>query len=154
MELPLATPEASAVHISAERYYAIPEMEIYKTYPPRMLGKTDAEYRVWLREQEPRRIRVEGLASKEDWIRAGEAVFDWPSTFTGEPPPGVSLRVAIRTKGKIEFGGLNCSSCHTRRLEDGREIRGAQMNLAARWKTAPPVTPPFWPVDAPTGSPI
>lgn len=142
MELPLATPEASPVHISAERYYSIPEMVVYKTYPRHMPGKTEDEYFVWLRQQEPEVIGSDAAAlpSKDAWIRAGKAVFEWPGVISGTDSAGTAARIVIRTKGKIEFGVASCSHCHSRVMDDGSEIPGAQMNLASRWKGPSPNT--------------
>lgn len=137
-ELPLATPEASPRHISAERYYAIPEQEVFQSYPLTMPGKTEEEYLAWLREQEPRRIDTAGLRTKEEWIGAGRAVFAWPGGII--PSSRGATTIVIRQKGKIEYGNLNCAGCHTRVLDDGMEIPGAQVDAARLWRDATPPT--------------
>lgn len=138
-ELPLATPEASPRHISAGRYYAIPEQEIFQSYPLTMPGKTEEEYHAWLREQEPRRIDTARLTTKQDWIDAGRAVFEWPAGGILSTRFS-SARVVIREKGKIEYGALHCAGCHTRVMDDGPEIRGGQINAARLWRSATPPT--------------
>lgn len=143
LEVLLATPEVSPRHLPAERYYAIPEYTIYKPYPRHDPGgKSDAEYFAWLREQEPVIVKAdaESLVAKPDWIAAGKAVFDWPTVFAAAESAVEANRLVIRVKGKIEFGTANCSSCHTRKMDDGTEIPGAQMNLPRAWQTARPPT--------------
>ena len=142
MELPLATPDASPVHISAERYYAIPAMTVYKTYPLAMPGKTAEEYRAWLMNREPEIVRFdsESLRTKEDWISAGRSVFEWAVRVVPEPPARLqpTLRFVIRSKGRIEYGSGNCSGCHERHLENAVIIPGAQLNLEQDWRDRPP----------------
>jgi hypothetical protein len=89
------------------------------------------------------------LNSEEDWVRAGELVFDTPNAFSGVDdfyevrnpaffqavqaklgPDGTLpyLVYVVREKGKIEVGRNGCGTCHTRVLRDGRVIKGAQGN--------------------------
>lgn len=143
LEVPLATPEASPVHISAERYYAIPEYTVYRTYPKRDPGgKSDEQYLAWLREQEPESVLADPakLRTKADWIRVGKAVFNWPGTISPAAVSSEDAVIVIRKKGQIEYGVLSCSFCHVRRMDDGSEIVGAQMNLPRAWRTAQPAT--------------
>lgn len=145
MELPLATPSASPVHISAERYYAIPPLTIYKNYPFQVPGKTQEEYFAWLREQEPEIIRFDTsvLRSKEDWIRAGKYAFETALQSRTEPIPSFpAQRIVIREKGKLEFVDPGCAGCHERHLSDGTVIRGAQENRQWFWnRRSGPVAP-------------
>ena len=144
MEVPLAHAPSSPVHISAERYYALPLITVYKTYPLTMPGKTDGEYRAWLAQQEPEIVKLDAAAlrSKEDWIAAGRAVFEAPTGFQTEVRSYLSpaTRYVIRTKGKVEFGGVGCVFCHERHLDGGTVIRGAQFNLSHQWKNRPLVS--------------
>ncbi|MDX1981522.1 MAG: hypothetical protein SFV51_14740 [Bryobacteraceae bacterium] len=142
LEVPLATPEVSPRHMPAERYYAIPEYTVYKTYPRHIPGRNDAEYFAWLREQEPVVILADlpRVRTKADWIEAGEAVFHWPSSIRQVEGAGESNRLVVRAKGKIEYGSAGCSFCHTRVLDDGTEIAGAQMNMARSWRERRPPT--------------
>ena len=100
MELPRATPGASPVHMSAERYYAIPVTTVFKTYSVTTPAAS-------LLEREPEIVRFDAgtLRTKEDWIAAGKAVFEWPENGipAGRDPLDTN-RVVIRAKGKIEYG--------------------------------------------------
>ena len=53
LEVPLANPEHSPVHVSEEQYYRIPARIIYKSYPIYRPGREPAGYQEWLRQQEP-----------------------------------------------------------------------------------------------------
>ncbi len=79
LELPLADPSASPKHIPADYYYRIPVRPIYKSYPVYAPGKEPQGYREWLTQQEPETV-FDGsrLKTREDWIEAGEVVFDAP----------------------------------------------------------------------------
>ena len=82
LELPLANSRYSPVHIGEEAYYRIPTRILYKTYPVYAPGREPAGYRDWLNTREP---EVEFDASKlkirEQWIGAGELVFNAPTSF-------------------------------------------------------------------------
>lgn len=86
IELPLADRRGSPKHISADYYYRIPIRPIYKQYPVFAPGHEPPGYLDWLRDQEPAivwdgRGHAPPLVTEEDWIRAGEIVFDAPVTF-------------------------------------------------------------------------
>jgi hypothetical protein len=88
------------------------------------------------------------LRTKDNWIRAGEAVFnDSPSPVPTGPegfqlPSGISLtvtregiiptdRYVIRNRGLIEQStGVSCAACHTRVLPDGAALIGGQIDFA------------------------
>ena len=95
---------------------------------------------------EPARLR-----SEDDWIKAGELVFDAPfgfdfvisvsdvrnpAWFEHVQPPITKAGVmpfatyVIREKGKVELGTFACAMCHTRVLPDGTIIKGAQGNFS------------------------
>ena len=143
MELPLATTSASPVHMSAARYYAIPPITVFRTYPISISAKTAEEYRAWLVEREPEVVKfdVGTLRTKEEWIAAGKAVFEWPATIipAGRNPLDTN-RVVVRAKGTIEYGSASCSSCHERHLDTGQIIPGAQLHLQRRWRSLRPST--------------
>lgn len=152
LEVPLATPSASPLHVSAEFYYRIPVMTIYKSYPVYAPAKEPPGYIDWLKQQEPEvAFDAAKLKSKEDWVKAGELVFDAPlATGTGLKPDelyvrdpawyqatgtlvsrdGVMpyLRYVLKEKGKVELGVLSCAGCHTRVIPDGSVLKGAQGN--------------------------
>jgi hypothetical protein len=160
LELPRAGLATPPVYISADLYYRIPVMPIYKSYPVYGPGRAPAGYFDWLRQQDPSIVSDSNLA--------GELVFDAPIGHDGDPvleivslamtqdpewyrQAGVPLtrdgimpfaRYVIRRKGVVEVGNLACGMCHTRVLPDGSVIKGAQGNfpfdrtLAYRARTA------------------
>lgn len=150
LEVPLADPGASARHISAADYYQIPEWKIYKGYPIYAPGKEPPGYLDWLKKQEPQIIfDASKLKTEADWIKAGEIVFHAPITFEVVTPGHKSLNplwyektgtfltkdgrypyaeYIVREKGKVEYGGVSCASCHTRVMPDGTVLKGAQGN--------------------------
>lgn len=148
VELPLATADASPVHVSEEYYYGIPVRKIYKCYPIFAPDKEPAGYMEWLKQQEPEiAFDASKLKTEEDWIRAGEIVFEAPIFYntilnfrdralyekTGMPltkeGATVFCRYVIREKGKVEVGIASCADCHTRIMPEGTIIKGAQSNV-------------------------
>jgi len=53
VHVPLATSSASPVPASAEFYYRLPEMKIFRSYPIYAPGKEPPGYSEWLKQQEP-----------------------------------------------------------------------------------------------------
>ncbi|HZS04713.1 MAG TPA: di-heme oxidoredictase family protein [Blastocatellia bacterium] len=152
LEIPLAHPAASPGYIPSDYYYKMPVRPVHRSYPVYYPGKEPAEYMDWLRKQEPQIIfDASKLKTEQDWIKAGEMVFDAPVEFvsSGLLFSGVRdtawseknhvpvtrdgvfpfMRYVIREKGKIELGILSCAMCHTRVMPDGTTIRGAQGNF-------------------------
>ena len=156
LELPLANPEYSPQHMTAEYYYQIPVREIYRTYPVYHPDHEPAGYLEKLKTLEPEVVfRPEDLKSEEDWIRAGALIFNDPilPTLGGDDEYAQSLyvrdrqwhgkvnapitkngimpfyRYTIRNKGEVQLGVLACASCHTRVLPDGTTIIGGQGNF-------------------------
>jgi hypothetical protein len=151
LEVPLADPSGSPVHVSADYYYRIPVRPIYKSYPVYAPGKEPAGYEEWLKQQEPETVfDVSKLKTEADWIKAGEVVFDEPTFYdvlvqaadvkdplwhekTGvvaaEDGSLPYFRYVVREKGKIELGTISCAMCHTRVMPDGTVIKGAQGNF-------------------------
>jgi hypothetical protein len=140
------------VQYAPEEYYnTLPDHVIYKTYPLYVREKEKPGYLDSLRQLEPEILFDEKkLRTPEDWIKAGELVFNWPVAYTpmNDKVSGVSLelfkngngkitnegiypfsRYVITEKGKIIVGSLSCASCHTRVLESGEIIPGAQGNV-------------------------
>ena len=151
LELPLASAANSPIHISEEAYYRIPERVLYKTYPIYAPGHDPQGYVEWLKTREPEiAFDSTGLKTKEQWIAAGELVFNAPTSFgpmfftpdnlrdpaffkTGGMPVARDgtvpfARWIIRKKGNVELGSMGCNTCHTRVLGDGTVIPGAQGN--------------------------
>jgi hypothetical protein len=91
LEVPLADAYASALHITADYYYKIPIRRIYRSYPLYSPGHEPAGYMKWLRGREPEVVwdydatgtplHAPPLRTREDWIRAGEIVFDAPISW-------------------------------------------------------------------------
>jgi hypothetical protein len=149
----LPPPDSSVkVEYASEQYYnSLPEHVITKTFPMYILQKENARYIDSLRQLEPE-VVFDGkkIISEEDWIKAGELVFNWPVAYTpfngnvsgidsslfkngnGKlTKDGVYLfsSYVIDQKGKLLVGSLSCASCHTRVTESGEAIAGAQGNV-------------------------
>ncbi len=151
LELPLAQAEHSLRMVSSEYYYRIPVRPVYKTYPVYARDREPSGYLESLRQKESAYVfDASKLRTEQDWIRAGELVFDSPSALespisvddvrdpeflkrTGVPisPDGTipTLRYVIRKKGTVELGSFACGMCHTRLQADGTVIKGAQGNF-------------------------
>src|SRR4051812_19658036 len=121
LELPLARAEHSLRMVSSEYYYRIPVRPVYKTYPVYARNREPSGYLDSLRQKEAAYVfDASNLRTEQDWIRAGELVFDSPSLLeipigiddvrdpeflkrTGVPvsPDGTipALRYVIRKKG-------------------------------------------------------
>ena len=151
LEVPLARPEFSAIHISEDAYYKIPERVIYKSYPVYAPGRAPAGYMEHLRTLDPA-VAFDASKNKTqaDWIAAGEIVFNAPTSFipvfftaqnlqdpeyirkAGVPVAKDGIipfaRWVIRKKGTVELGSMGCVTCHTRVMSDGSVIAGAQGN--------------------------
>ena len=148
-ELPLASPKHSPRHVPAEYYEALPVRPIYRGYPVYHPDREPEGYWRQLQEAEPEVVfDASQLETRDDWVRAGELVFDAPIGYGGpivtaeeardpdwfdriEPQltsegitPGMTW--VVREKGKVELGNLACAMCHSRVLPDGQLIRGAQ----------------------------
>jgi hypothetical protein len=159
LEVPLARPAISPVHVSADYYRRIPVRSIYKSYPVYHPDKEPQGYLETLRRMEPEVVfDPSRLRTEADWVHAGEVIFDAPIGFaspegldsqicsfpedvrdpewyrtTGMPltEGGVLpfFRYVIRKKGLVELGQLSCAACHTRVMPDGKVIKGAQGNF-------------------------
>jgi hypothetical protein len=151
VELPLAA-RIPVHHVPADYYYQIPVRPNLKTYPIYAPGKEPEGYWEWLLKQEPQpAFNTTELRTKQDWIKAGELVFESPRSFTAFDDPftdvrnpkwyeytGMPLdkngmvpfyRYVIRKKGTIEVNLDSCAECHTRILPDGTIVKGAQGNV-------------------------
>lgn len=156
LEIPLSDSASSPRHIPAEYYYRIPVRPIYKSYPVYATGREPSGYLERLTRQEPEVIfDASKLKTKQDWIKAGELVFDAPigTGRLGGTGPSTELylrdpkwrdatqapvakdgtlpfyRYVISEKGKVEIGILSCAMCHTRVMPDGSILKGAQGNF-------------------------
>ena len=152
MELPVVVSKYSSKPVPTDYYYRIPVRAIYKSYPIYAPGRMPAGYMDRLKTFEPE-VVFDGakIRSQEDWIRAGELVFQAPTSYE---VPGTALRdvldpqwysrigvrttqdgvmpylrFVIRQKGKIEVGSLSCANCHTRLMPDGTVIQAGPGNF-------------------------
>jgi len=152
LDVPVSQPGYSQKAVSPDYYYRIPVTLVYKSYPVYARGREPAGYLDTLRRLPPElAFNSARLKTKEDWIHAGEMVFDAPAAYDAEvnreelndpewyKTTGVPiaadgtipwLRYVIRSKGKVEVGNLSCGFCHTRVLEDGSVVKGAQSNFS------------------------
>jgi hypothetical protein len=151
-ELPLATPAMSPVHVPEDWYYALPVRPIYRSYPVYHPAHEPPGYLDSLRAKEPEVIfDAERLETEADWIAAGRAVFEAPVAFgdavfnverlhdpewwrSVDPPLSregtlAGLVYVVRERGSIEVGSFACATCHTRVLDDGSVVAGAQGNF-------------------------
>ncbi len=157
LEIPLSHPEYSPKHISAEFYYRMPVRPIYQSYPVYHPDREPPGYMEWLKQREPKLVWDAGkLRRREDWIRAGEMVFQAPiaygeigvgpihnkelyvcrrSWYEAVRPPLSSdgvlpfMRYVVRQKGKVELGIAACALCHTRVLPGGSVLQGGPGNF-------------------------
>src|SRR6188474_2878735 len=80
--LPLVDTSIKVKPVPEEYYYRIPERVIYKTYPMYMPGHEPKGYFEWLRKQDPMvMFSPASLKTEEEWIKAGEIIFDMPTGF-------------------------------------------------------------------------
>jgi hypothetical protein len=142
---PLAGLNVRPTHISPEAYYALPE-ENLRTYPVYLPGREPQGYWEMIQTLGPKPlIEPEKLKTKEDWIRAGERVFqdsvvlrtfdpkliamarDKQSlTVTPLPDGSVAALRWLPTKNGVALGFANCSTCHTLYLPpDNAPVPGA-----------------------------
>ena len=152
MDVPVSQPDYSQKAVSPDYYYRIPVTPIYKSYPVYAPGRAPAGYMEKLKHLAPElAFNPARLKTKEDWIRAGQIVFDAPTAYDVEvnrdelatdawyTATGVPIakdgtipwvRYVIRGTGNVEVGNLSCAFCHTRVLPDGSVVKGAQSNFS------------------------
>ena len=162
----MAVADATPVQIPSKYYYGIPVRPIFKSYPVYRPDREPAGYLEWLKQQEPQIVfDAAKLKTREDWIRAGEIVFDAPISFghifrlaasdlylrlpdwyrsTGAPLlRDGSLpfyRYVIREKGKVEIGVNSCGMCHTRVMPDNSVRYFFTTTIWARKSTNEPMS--------------
>jgi len=141
-------------HFSEAEFYAGPVAEWVRTYPVYFPGREPQGYWERLQHTKPEPLITPGPRSEEDWIRAGQRVFeeiDVPIFRTqdagliatvrsreafekmgGHPQPDGTvhfLRWVPTAKG-LTLGVHDCASCHTRQLPDGTHLNGAPFDAA------------------------
>jgi hypothetical protein len=151
--LPLAESTVTPIDPPESYYSKIPALVLYKSYPIYHPDKEPAGYIEWLLRQEPQiAFDSSRLKTTDDWIRAGETVFQtrgveegeatladlrntvhsWVEEFRMPVAADGTLpfyRYTIRKKGEIRISDITCATCHTRVAPDGGVIAGAQGNL-------------------------
>jgi hypothetical protein len=151
LELPLAA-RIPVHHISSLEYYRIPVRPNVKTYPIYAPGREPQGYWEWLQQQKPQpAFDPKALRTKEDWVKAGELIFESAKDFTPYNDPFTDVRnpkwyeythmpldkngivpfyrYVIRKKGTVEVNLDSCAECHTRLMPDGTIVKGAQGNV-------------------------
>jgi hypothetical protein len=145
--MPLAGLNARPTHISVADYYALPE-ENLRSYPVYMPQREPPGYWEEIARLGPQPlIEPDKLATKDDWIAAGEHVFldsvvlrtfdpeviamardqsALEARGTGPLPDGTinGLRW-LPTKDGVALGFANCSACHVLYLPDQTKVPGA-----------------------------
>jgi hypothetical protein len=92
VELPLAA-RIPVQHMPSDYYYSIPVRPNLKTYPIYVPGREPIGYWEWLQKQDPRpAFEIAALRTKQDWINAGELVFEAPKDFTPFDDPFTDVR--------------------------------------------------------------
>ena len=102
MDVPVSQPAYSQKAVAPEYYYQIPVAPIYKSYPVYAPGRAPAGYMEKLKRLPPElAFDAARLKTKDDWIRAGEIVFDAPTATTRkstrtswQTPLGIRPRVS------------------------------------------------------------
>jgi len=88
LEVPLATPAATPRHLSAEAYYGLPVRTIYRSYAIYAPGREPQGYFHSLETREPEIVfDRDNLNTEQDWVRAGERVFDAPLNYDRQVTP-------------------------------------------------------------------
>jgi hypothetical protein len=152
--VPIAGVNATPTFYSEEEYYAAP-VDNLRTYPVYHPDREPKGYQAWLKQQGARPlIEPDTLKSESDWIAAGRRVFDeldFPLVRSNDPrvlayvrdreaikrdnlkitKEGIipSIRWVVDKRGEVKLALSECASCHSRVLDDGTLIRGAQGNL-------------------------
>ena len=153
MHMPLPDSSVNFIPVSEEYYYKLPQRVAYKAYPFYMPGREPKDYFESLRKLQPEIIfDAATLKTEEDWVRAGEIIYDMPEVYepidsaylaslpelakhwikfiptTGD---GVIpfLSIVVREKGRIELGSRTCGMCHTKIMPDGSLLQGGQGNF-------------------------
>jgi hypothetical protein len=149
--LPPPDSSVSVVYAPEEYYNSLPEHVITTSYPVYVREFEKPGYIDSLRTLKPQVVfNATDLRTEEDWIRAGELVFNWPVAYSpvnGEISTIDSAmfrgnngrftregiypfsRYILDEKGTLVVGSLSCASCHTRMLDDGSLVAGAPGNV-------------------------
>jgi hypothetical protein len=151
---PISGVNATPGYYSEEEYYAAP-VDNLRTYPVYHPDYAPKDYQGWLKRQGAQpMIEPEKLQTERDWLEAGRRVFDEMDVVlvrTSDPRAfaylqdreainrdGVTvtregvipgIRWVVEKTGEVKLSLSECSACHTRVINDGTVIRGAQGNV-------------------------
>ncbi|MBI3652320.1 MAG: hypothetical protein HY231_14965 [Acidobacteria bacterium] len=151
---PIAGINTTPNFYTEEEYYAAP-VDNLRTYPVYHPDHEPKNYQEWLQQQGAQPlIEAEKITSEKAWIEAGRRVFDEldvPILRTADvrirqylqdrealkrdriqtTKEGVipGLRWVVEKNGQVKLTLSECASCHTRLMDDGTLIRGAQGNV-------------------------
>ena len=151
---PVAGINASPNFYTEAEYYAAP-VDNLRTYPVYHPDREPKGYLEWMKKQGAQPlIEIDKLKSEKDWLEAGRRMFDeldFALSRTDAPrifkylqdreaikrdgvkvtKDGVILgyRWVVEKNGEVKIAFGQCSACHTRVMQDGSVIRGAQGNV-------------------------
>lgn len=156
MHLPYPDTTVELKFISEEEYNKLKERISYKRYPFYMPGSEPKGYYDSLAKLDPViNFSTQDLKTEEDWIKAGEIIYDMPMLYTVIDSAMISLlpllaekwkaagihankkgiipfvSINVRKKGIIELGGESCGMCHTKMMPDDQLLKGGQGNFLA-----------------------
>lgn len=148
--LPPPDSTVRVVYAPKAYYDSLPDHVIVKTFPYYIREFEKPGYLDSLRSIEPEVLfNPANLKTQQDWIKAGELVFNWPVAYTPYDGKESKLttkdfatagkitkdgvypfsRYVVTQRGKIQIGSMSCASCHTRVMDSGEVIPGAQGNV-------------------------
>lgn len=153
VHLPLVDTAYNTRTVPADYYYRLPMYTAYRTYPVYLPGREPKGYFEWLQKQEAAILFNEAsLKSDEDWVKAGEIIFrlpvveipidtsflrQWSKLGKNWERIGVPVTdegiipyfsIVVRENGRVTLGAFSCAMCHTKVMDDGSIILGAQGN--------------------------
>ena len=135
LELPLAKREFSPTHIDEVTYYRITERVIYKSYPVYAPGREPTGYAEWLRRVEPEvAFDPSRLTSPNQWVAAGEVVFNAPTSLH----PGFFTAENLRDPDFLKRTGLPVAKDGTIPFAGPRYLgisRSGRGGAGASWST-------------------
>jgi hypothetical protein len=147
--LPTADGRIAVTPISEAYYYKLPERKIFKSYPVRLTEDMAAnrKYIDSLKTLEPVDFFQNEPKTEQDLIRLGEEVFSTPlllfdytddfyKNLINQEIKNAKVPVSknifpyytyvVDEKSKVKVGMFSCAMCHTRAMDDGSVIKGAQ----------------------------
>ena len=157
-QMPLAQRERSPRFMTSDEYYKLTVRPVYRSYPVYLPGREPVGYMETLKQKDPEIVfDPVKLQTDDEWIRAGELVFDAAPTVQVPPPAALQVaqaqnqmalqwassltppnrdgiipyvRWVVIQKGVVQPAVGSCASCHTRVMPDGTIVKGAQGDFA------------------------